>query len=83
MRNQLRKVKYSFAKSEFYPDKDLQKQNEEDSREREGYFHGWIEVVDTSGDIPCIQPWALVENAETGKIEVTQYFLITFIDKPE
>lgn len=84
MANNLRKVIYSLVKPQYYYDApDLQRENDELSREREGYFHRWIENVDTSGDIPCIKPWALIEDAETGKLEETQYFLITFIDKPQ
>ena len=79
----LRKVLYSHAKPEFVNDSDLQKKNEEMSRPREGYFHRWIEEVDTSGEIPCIQPWALIENAENGDMEVIPYFCVTFNDKPE
>lgn len=83
MANNLRKVIYSLVKKEnYYEAPDLQKENDELSKEREGYFHRWIENVDNSGEIPCIKPWALIEDAETGKMEETQYFLITFIDKP-
>ena len=84
MKNVLRKVVYSLASPEYFPDEDLmQKEIDETSRQREGYFHRWFDYVDTSGEIPCIKPLALIEDASTGKMEAIQFYFIQFNDKPE
>ncbi|MCH5328476.1 MAG: hypothetical protein J1E02_05605 [Coprobacter sp.] len=80
MKNDLRKVRFSLCQKQYRPDEDLQKKNEELSRIRLGYFHRWIDDVDNSKEIPCIKAYALVEDADTGKIHPVDYWLLTFID---
>lgn len=80
MSNTLRKVIYRLGNSEFWPDATEEDQEEmaELSKERRGFFHRWAEDVDTSKDIPCIKPMALVEDAETGEIHFVEPFKIRF-----
>ncbi len=61
---------YRLGIYEFHPDTtDAERQEmEELSKERQGYFHRWVENVDCSKEIPFIKPMALVEDAESGKI---------------
>ncbi len=48
------------------------------SKERNGYFHCWVEDVDTSKDIPCIKTMALVEDCSDGKVYMVDYQYIKF-----
>ena len=51
---------------------------DEHCKERRGYFHRWVEVVDTSHDISFIKPMALVEDTETGKIHEVEHHNLRF-----
>lgn len=42
-------------------------------RMRDGYFHRWVDDVDTSRDIPYLKPMALVEDFEDGKMHLVDY----------
>lgn len=75
----LRKVKFTLAPYECHTDEDLRKDNEERSKIREGYFHRWIEDIDTSKDIPYIKTVGLIEEIGTGKLYVTDYYNINFV----
>lgn len=79
----LREVKYSLRECEFYPDltEEEQKEQENETRERDGFFHQWIEVEELStqsGNYINVTK-ALVEDAETGKLHKVDTHLITFV----
>ena len=69
MCNKLRKVIFSLGTYEFIPDATDKEKQEMDERckERHGYFHKWIEEVDSSKEIPFVKTMALVEEANNGK----------------
>lgn len=81
MCDNLRKVTFKLLKDGYQPN--LTQVETADkinlTRERNGFFHKWVEDVDTSGDIPCIKPMALVEDAEDGKIHFVEYYNLQFI----
>lgn len=78
----LRKVSFRFTPYEFHPDRTEteEKEMEELSKEREGYFHCWTEDVDTSKEIPYIKKMALVENPEDGSIHMVESCNLHFKD---
>lgn len=76
----LRKITFSLGRYEFYPDT-TPKENaemEEYSKERNGYFHCWVNVVDTCKDIPYIKTMALVEDIENGSVHMVEYYNLKF-----
>lgn len=77
----LRKVTFSLGYPEFYPNQTPQEeaQMRELSKERNGYFHRWVEEVDTSKDLPFIKSVALVEDCENGKLYTVEYQNLKFI----
>ncbi len=77
----LRKVIFSLGSYEFHPDAtDAERQEmEELSKERQGYFHRWVEDVDCSKEIPFIKALALVEDAESGKMHKVEANNLRFI----
>ncbi|MDE6007856.1 MAG: hypothetical protein K2G90_01460 [Muribaculaceae bacterium] len=85
MTSELRKVKFTLGRYCFYPDATFDEiaEQEELTKERIGYFHRWVEDVDTSKDIPFIRPYALVEDLESGKVHEIDYDLVTFINEIE
>ena len=50
------------------------------AKQREGYFHKWVEDLDLSKEIPYIKPIALIEDRESGELKMVDYYLVTFID---
>lgn len=50
------------------------------SKEREGYFHRWVDDIDTSKDVPYVKTVALVEDAENGRMHGVEYDNLRFID---
>lgn len=54
------------------------KEMEELSKERTGFFHRWVEEVDTSKDIPYIKPMALVEDISDGSMHLVEYYNLKF-----
>lgn len=81
MRTNLRKVIFSDLHREIYPsnvDQDFREEMEESSKKQTGYFHRWFEEVDTSKEIPCIRPVALIED-EDGKLHQVDYLNVQFI----
>lgn len=81
MCNNLRKVKYLLEKCGFDPDAttDGRAEMEERAKEHDGYFHRWVDDVDTSKDIPFIKTVALIEDKESGKLYTTESANIRFV----
>ncbi len=52
---------------------------EEISKVRSGYFHRWVDDVDTSKDIPYIKTMALVEDIENGEVYMVENHLLNFL----
>lgn len=72
MCDNLRKVTFRITPYEFNPDetpKEL-KEIEEQTKDREGYFHQWSSDVDTSKDLPYVKTVAIVEDADSGEVFV-------------
>ena len=82
MCNTLRKVTFSLVRDGYQSGLTHQEQADKEdlARERRGYFHKWVEEVDSSGDIPRIKPMALVEDAEEGKVYMTEYNNLKFTE---
>lgn len=83
MCNSLRKVTFKLMHYEFDPDAtpDGEAETEKLSKEREGYFHRWVDDVDNSKDIPYVKTMALVEELENGSMHVVEYYNLTFKEK--
>ena len=83
MDDNLRRLTFILGVSEFYPDQTLQEEKEQNerSRLREGYFHGMAKKEEKSAQSGNFieNTYALVEDCETGKIHYVQPELITFI----
>lgn len=81
MTKNLRKVKFCLAKIGYVPDLTREEREEEHElgRMRDGYFHRWVDDVDTSKDIPYLKPMALVEDIEDGKMHLVDYYNVTFL----
>ena len=52
---------------------------EELIKERTGYFHRWVDDVDTSKDIPYIKTMALVEDEADGTVYTVEYQYLKFV----
>lgn len=76
----LRKVIFTLGSPEFFPDPTPEEQMEweELSKERSGYFHRWVDDVDTSKDIPYIKTMALVEDTTDGTVHMIEYYNLKF-----
>ena len=74
MCDNLRKVTFRLGRYEYCPDLSPERiaEMEEYTRERHGYFHRWVEDVDTSKDIPYVKTMALVEDVEDGKVHTIE-----------
>ena len=73
-------VTFSLGRYEFHPEatpKEKEEMNEL-SKKRKGYFHRWVDDVDTSKDIPCIKAMALVEDSEDGSVHMVEYYNLKF-----
>lgn len=81
----LRKVTFSLARYEHYPNStETEKERDERkeySKKRIGYFHRWVDDVDTSKDIPYIKTMALVEDLEDGAVHMVEYYNLNFCSK--
>ena len=51
---------------------------EEYTKERHGYFHRWVDEIDTSKDIPYVKTMALVEDLEDGKVHAIETYNMQF-----
>lgn len=82
MKEKLRKITFSLAYYYFEPDltDEQQKEQEEETRQRNGYFHKWVEESDISPQTqePYTKTLALVEDIETGKMYKVERDLIKF-----
>ena len=80
MCDKLRKVTFRLGEYEFHPDEDSAGQDSmiDYSKERIGYFHKWVEDVDTSKDIPYVRTMALVEDSIDGKIYQIESYNLNF-----
>lgn len=76
----LRRVTFTFGSYEFIPDSTPKEMTEmeELSKERSGYFHRWVDDVDTSKDIPYIKTMALVEDDADGSIHMVEFQNLKF-----
>lgn len=54
---------------------------EELSKERSGYFHRWVDDVNTSKDIPYIKTMALVEDNADGSMHMVEFKNLKFSKK--
>lgn len=74
------RVTFSLGSYEFIPDATPKerKEMEELSKERIGYFHRWIDDVDTSKDIPYVKTMALVEDNADGAVHMVEYYNLKF-----
>jgi len=82
MCNSLRKVTFKLGCYEFHPDATPEEKAEMEalSKERNGYFHRWVDDVDTSRDIPYVKTMALVEDAEDGKVHIVETYNMRFTE---
>ena len=82
MKEKLRKITFSLAYYYFEPDltDEQHKEQEEETRQRNGYFHKWVEESDISPQTqePYTKTLALVEDIETGKMYKVEPDLIKF-----
>jgi len=82
MCDSLRKVTFTLGHYEFHPDATSEENAEmnEFSKERNGYFHRWVEDVETSKDIPYVKTMALVEDFESGLVHMVEYTNLKFTE---
>lgn len=76
----LRKVKFRLGQMSYEPDitdEELTVQ-ENECQEQDGFFHQWVNDVDTSKDIPYVKTKALVEDKD-GKLHEVDYCLLQFV----
>lgn len=80
MGNTLRKVTFTLGSYEFNPDATPAETAEMEriSKERNGYFHRWVDDIDTSKDIPYVKTMALVEDPEDGLMHMVEYYNVRF-----
>ena len=76
----LRKVTFFLARDGFIPDDATPEENAE-TKERNGYFLGLVNDVDTSKDMPYIKTMALVEDLDDGSVHMVEPFNLTFKNK--
>ncbi len=83
MRKDLRKVTFTLGSYEFLPDPTPKEKEEmeELSKVRSGYFHRWVDDVDTSKDIPYIKTMALVEDNADGSIHMVEFHNLKFSEE--
>lgn len=67
-------MSFSLGCYEFDPDATPKEEAEmeELSRKRDGYFHRWVDDVDTSKDIPYIKTMALIEDCADGSVHMIE-----------
>lgn len=83
MCNALRKVTFTLGSYEFNPDATPAEtvEMERISKERNGYFHRWVDEVDTSKDIPYVKTMALVEDSEDGTMHMVESNNVRFTNE--
>ncbi len=79
----LRRVTFTLGSYEFLPDSTSREKEgmDELSKQRSGYFHRWVDDVDTSKDIPYIKTMALVEDNTDGTVYMVEYQNLKFLDE--
>lgn len=79
----LRRVTFTLRSYEFLPDSTSREKEgmDELSKQRSGYFHRWVDDVDTSKDIPYIKTMALVEDNTDGTVYMVEYQNLKFLDE--
>ena len=79
----LRRVTFTLGRYEFLPDSTSREKEgmDELSKQRSGYFHRWVDDVDTSKDIPYIKTMALVEDNTDGTVYMVEYQNLKFLDE--
>jgi len=85
MANELRKVSYALGYPQgFVPDENVQKEQDELSEWKDGFFHIWTyqeELSPQSGNFRE-KVVALVEDIDTGEVHLVNYDLIKFKTQP-
>ena len=76
----LRKVTFFLMWDGFNPDDATPEENAE-TKERNGYFLGLVNDVDTSKDKPYIKTMALVEDLDDGSVRMVEPSNLTFKNK--
>ena len=76
---------FKLGRFEFDPEAtpEEQKRMEEYSKDRQGYFHRWVDDIDMSKDIPYVKTMGLVEDADDCSLFRAEIEDIHFIDKME
>lgn len=79
----LRKVSFKLGAYEFHPDATPEEEREmlEFCKERNGYFHRWVDDVDNSKGIPYVKTMALVEETDKGEMHLVETYNMTFKDR--
>ena len=79
----LRRVTFTLGSFEFIPNPTAKEEceMEELTKERTGYFHRWVDDVDTSKDIPYIKTMALVEDSADGTVYMVEYHNLKFSEE--
>ena len=74
---------FKLGRYEFDPEAtpEEQKRMEEYSKDRQGYFHRWVDDIDMSKDIPYVKTMGLVEDAGDCSLCRVEIEDIHFIDK--
>ena len=82
MCKELRKVLYQIRPYEHYPADYREAHPEElkDFEKRRGYFHRLVDDVDSSKEVPVTVQLAMVEDADTGKIQYVPQSCINFTE---
>ena len=77
----LRKVTFFLVWDGFNPADDATPEENAETKERNGYFLGLVNDVDTSKDMPYIKTMALVEDLDDGSVHMVEPFNLTFKNK--
>lgn len=79
----LRRVIFTLGSYEFLPDPTPKENKDMEvlSKKRVGYFHRWVDDVDTSKDIPYIKTMALVEDNADGLVYMVEFQNLKFSEE--
>ena len=83
MGKNLRRVTFTLGSYEFIPNPTPteEAEMEELTNERTGFFHRWVDDIDTSKDIPYIKTMALVEDSADGTVYMVEYHNLKFSEE--
>ena len=82
MNKDLRRVTFTLGSYEFLPGLTPKEKEEMEElvKERSGFFHRWVDDVDTNKDIPYIKTMALVEDEADGSVYMVEYYNLKFLE---